>query len=80
MPTEILYPSAVDYMRTIVDNTVDNLLAAKPGYVAVPSAYRRAYIVVHETGVVELDTDFEVASAEAAPDIVSITKDPRTKR
>lgn len=79
MPREIIYPSGVDYLRAIVDNSVDNLLAAKPGFVAVPSAYRRAYIVAHETGIVVAETDYEVDTDTATPERVSITKDPRAR-
>ena len=79
MPREILYPSGVDYLRTIVDNTVDNLLADKPGFVAVPSAYRRAYIVAHETGIVVAERDYAVDAEQAPPERVAITKDPRAR-
>lgn len=77
MAREILYPSALDYLRAIHANAVDNLLAGKPSFADLPSSYQRAYILGHGTGLVVADTDFQVDTdaPEAVP--VSIIKDPR---
>ena len=63
MATKFLLPSAVDYLRVINDNTVDNLLAAQPSYAALPSLYQRAYAVVHQTGAVKLVDGFSAPEA-----------------
>ena len=59
MSTKILFPDAVDMVRLLNDNTVDNLLAKQPSYANVPSLYQRAYLLVHGTGVLPLDDDFK---------------------
>jgi len=63
MAIRYLLPSAVDYLRVINDNTVDNLLAAQPSYAALPSLYQRAYAVVHQTGAVKLVDGFGAPEA-----------------
>ncbi len=58
MSSKILFPDAVDMVRLLNDNTIDNLLAKQPGYASVPSLYQRAYLLVHRTGVLPYDDDF----------------------
>lgn len=54
MADRILYANAIDYVRTINDNIVDNALGRRSSFVLLPSLYQRAYIVVHETGVLPI--------------------------
>lgn len=72
-----LLPSAVDYVRVINANAIDNLLAAQPSYAQLPSLYQRAYAVVHETGAVKLQTGFAAPPTKAPEPKVSVTVDPR---
>ncbi len=72
-----LLPSAVDYIRTINTNAIDNLLAVQPSYAQLPSLYQRAYAVVHETGAVRMRSGFAAPlQLEPAPK-VTVTIDPR---
>lgn len=73
-----LLPSAVDYMRVINSNAIDNLLAAQPSYAQLPSLYQRAYAVVHETGAVRLQSGFAAPLGVAPQPKVTLTIDPRT--
>lgn len=63
---QVLFPSAVDYVRVLNDNAVDNLLAAQPSYARLPSLYRRAYLLVHETGTIAADVNFVAPEARRA--------------
>lgn len=53
-----LFPNAIEAIRVINANAVDNLLASKSSYAALPSLYQRAYTLVHQTGATDLDTRF----------------------
>lgn len=79
MSRAILLPSAVDALRAVNDNAIDNFLAAKPGYLDFMPAYDRAYMLVHRTGVVVVDTDIAIGTDEVTPEQVSIIKDPRVR-
>jgi hypothetical protein len=76
----ILFPSAVDYIRIMNTNTVDNLLAGKPSYAKLPSLYQRAYMLVHETGTVRGEARFAAPREAAATPKIAITVDPRVHR
>ena len=67
MTTKILFPSAVDYIRIINHNIVDNALGGRTSFVILPSLYERAYALTYETSEVTVLEDFE------APD-ESVTK------
>lgn len=60
MADAVLFPNALDYVRAMHDNAVDNLLIGKRGYVDFGSIVRRAYAVTHRTGYVELRARFAV--------------------
>ena len=53
----ILFPNAIDYIGVINTNVVNNALARRSSYLLLPSLYRRAYMLVHETGEVPCNTD-----------------------
>ena len=78
MTTRYLLPSAADYLRMINDNAVDNLLAAQPAYVRLPSLYQRAYAVVHQTGAVRVQEGFAAPEPEEQTPKLPITIDPRS--
>lgn len=65
MSAAILFPSAIDTVRVINDNAVDNLLAAQPSYARMPSLYQRAYWLVHETGPLRVDVGLEAPAVSA---------------
>lgn len=79
MSTKILFPSAVDYVRTLNSNGVVNLLAAQPGYAKLPSLYQRAYMLVHQTGEVRIDDRFAAPTELGTTPKVNITVDPRSR-
>lgn len=58
MADKILYANAVNYVRVINDNIVDNALGRRSSFVLMPSLYQRAYALVHETGEVPLTENF----------------------
>jgi hypothetical protein len=60
MSEAALFPNALDYVRCMHDNAVDNLLIGKRSYVDFGSLYRRAYAVTYETGYVNLRPRFAV--------------------
>lgn len=60
MADAVLFPNALDYVRCMHDNAVDNLLAGQRSYVDMGSMYRRAHAVVYETGYVQLRPRFAV--------------------
>lgn len=78
MAVRYLLPSAVDYLRTINDNAIDNLLAAQPSYAALPSLYQRAYAVVHETGALRVRERFAAPQVRPPEPRISTTLVPRT--
>jgi hypothetical protein len=55
MPNRIQFPSAIDMIRLINDNIVDNMLVKRTSYVQLPSLYQRAFAVVYETGELPID-------------------------
>lgn len=67
MTTKILFPSAIDYIRLINHNLVDNALGGRSSFVLLPNLYERAYALVYETAELLVLEDFE------APD-ESVTK------
>ena len=50
MSDKILYPSAIDMVRTINDNLIDNALGRRSSFAVMPSLYQRAYSLCYETG------------------------------
>jgi hypothetical protein len=68
MKTQILYPNAIDYIRLINKNAVDNALGGRSAFVLLPSLYQRAFILTHETGELPLTSDF------VAPDETTTTE------
>jgi hypothetical protein len=72
MADKLLFPNAIDYIRTINNNLVDNALGRRSGFLLLPSLYQRAYAVVHETGELPLTENL------VAPD-ESITKDSQNQ-
>jgi hypothetical protein len=52
MADRIVYPSAVDYVRLVNENAVDNALGRRTSFLLLPSLYQRAFAIVHETGEV----------------------------
>ena len=77
MATFYLLPSAVDYVRVVNDNTIDNLLAAQPSYTSLPTLYQRAYTVVHQTGAVRVQKGFAAPNTPVPTPKVFVTVDPR---
>lgn len=65
MSAAILFPSSIDTVRVIVNNTVDNLLAAQPSYARLPSLYQRAYWLAHETGPLRMEVGLEAPEVSA---------------
>jgi hypothetical protein len=59
MSTRILFPSAIDYIREINDNLVDNALGGRAAFVQLPNLYNRAYMIVHETGTARIRSDLQ---------------------
>jgi hypothetical protein len=57
MANRVLYANAIDFVRTINDNLIDNALGARTSYAAMPSLYQRAYILCHETGELPVTGD-----------------------
>jgi len=57
MADSILYPSAIDMVRVINDNLIDNALGKRNSFVLMPSLYQRAYMLCHETGALPVITD-----------------------
>jgi len=77
MAGRILYANAIDFVRTINDNLVDNALGARTSYALMPSLYQRAYILCHETGELPVTGDIvapdESVSSPRGPNINIIT-------
>lgn len=53
-----LFPNAIDYVRVINDNIVDNALGRRDAFLLLPSLYQRAYILAHETGEMRVADDY----------------------
>lgn len=77
MASAYLLPSAVDYVRKINDNVIDNLLVGQAGYARLPSLYQRAYTLVHQTGAVRLQDGFAAPSVSTPQPDIYVTIDPR---
>ena len=58
MADRVLFPNAIDFIRVINDNIVDNALGRRRSFLLLPSLYQRAYIITHETGELPLTLDF----------------------
>lgn len=65
MADRILFPNAIDHIRMINSNLVDNALAERSSFVIVPSLYQYAYMLTHETGELPIIDRF-VAPDESA--------------
>jgi hypothetical protein len=74
---KIIFPNAIDFLRTINDNAVDNALGGRSAYLLLPSLYERAYAIVHETGEYPIHTDIiapdESVSSQKAARVAIIT-------
>lgn len=53
--TRVIFPSAIELIRTINNNTVDNLLGGRDAFLTLPSLYQLAYSTVYETGELPLN-------------------------
>ena len=80
MSTKFLFPSAVDVIRLINNNIVDNLLVRRSSYVQLPSLYQFAYDIVYETGELPIE-DWLPAPDESINkvNVVNIVTGPVTK-
>jgi hypothetical protein len=58
MADRVLFSNAIDFVRVVNDNIVDNALGKRSSFILLPSLYQRAFILVHETGELPLTTDF----------------------
>jgi hypothetical protein len=80
MTTKILFPSAIDYIRTINHNLVDNALGGRTSFVLLPNLYERAYALTYETSELLLLEDYEAPdesitkSRQAGVNIITSTK------
>jgi len=79
MANQVLFPSAVDVIRVINTNGVDNLLAARTSYAKLPSLYQRAYMLVHETGELATIPRFAAPDAVTTQKRLPISFDPRSR-
>jgi len=57
MAQNVIYASAIDYVRIVNDNIVDNALGKRSSFVLIPSLYHRAYALCYETSELPLTTD-----------------------
>ena len=73
MNNRIMYANAVDFIRTVNANLVDNALGQRTSYAMMPSLYQRAFILCHETGELPVTEDIvapdESLSANSARNI-----------
>ena len=58
MANRILFANAIDFVRVINDNIVDNALGRRSAFLLLPSLYQRAHILVHETGELPFTLNF----------------------
>lgn len=58
MASRTLFANAIDYVRVINDNIVDNALGRRSSFLLMPSIYQRAYMLVYETGEVPMTSNF----------------------
>lgn len=52
MADKVVFPNAIDYVREVNENIVNNMLGGRDAFVLLPSLYERAYALVYETGEV----------------------------
>lgn len=62
MPQKILFPNAIDHIRYINHNIVNNASRGRTSYVLMPSTYDYAFMLTHETG------ELPVIDGVVAPD------------
>jgi len=58
MADRVLFPNAIDFVRIINDNIVDNALGRRSSFLLLPSLYQRAFILTRETGELPFTGDF----------------------
>lgn len=58
MADQVVFPNAIDYVRLVNDNIVDNMLGKRTAFVLLPSLYRRAFILTRETGELPYTLNF----------------------
>lgn len=54
MADKVMFPNAIDYVREVNENVVNNLLGGRTAFVLLPTLYERAYALVYETGEVPM--------------------------
>jgi len=50
MNNRILFPNAIDHIRYINHNIVNNALRGRAAYTLLPNTYDNAFMLTHETG------------------------------
>ena len=65
MADKVIFPNAIDHIRMINSNLVNNALAERSSFVIVPSLYQYAYMMTYETGELPIIDNF-VAPDESA--------------
>jgi hypothetical protein len=58
MATRVLFPNAIDFVRVINDNVIDNALGRRSSFLLLPSLYQRAFLLTKETGELPLTENF----------------------
>ena len=58
MADRVLFPNAIDFIRVINDNVVDNALGRRNSFLLLPSLYQRAFILTRETGELPYTLNF----------------------
>lgn len=59
MADKILMPNAIDFVRLVNDNAIDNALGGRSAFLMLPSLYERAYMLAYETGELPLHSRLE---------------------
>jgi len=57
MTNSLIFASAIDYVRIINDNIVDNALGKRDSFILLPSLYQRAFAICYETTELPLTTN-----------------------
>ena len=54
-----VFANAIDYIMEMNDNIITNARNGRSAFIALPSLYQRAYLLVNETGEVPVTTGVE---------------------
>jgi len=65
MANRALFANAIDFVRVINDNIVDNALGRRSSFTLLPSLYQRAFLLTYETGELPFTFNF-IAPDESA--------------